>query len=164
LKHENSDTTKKGLDSTIAVVVVIVLVVVGIVAFSIFTIANPIERRKERIDQMKLNDFEQIKYPIQTYFEKNKTLPDSLNSNNLNIDSAMKQKIVDNGYVYEVVEPSKFKLCTVFETDTAETTSGNDNYYYGVIAKHKKGYDCIFYVITDPENAYNYIDIAPESK
>lgn len=164
LKHENSATNKNGIDPTIVGVVAIIAMVVVIFVFTIITIANPFEIRKEKIDMAKINDFEQIKYEIQNYYDKHKALPDNFDVEDFVLEPTLKESMKMYGYNYEVVEINKFKLCTTFLTDTRNETDEKNDYYYSGSAKHKKGYDCVFYEVFPTQNDYPYIELAPESR
>ena len=121
-------------------VFVLVLVIVGVILAG-----SPLSQKGIQQDKNRLQAFDNIKYQIENYYRTNSKLPSSLSElSNANI----KDPETRNDFVYTAVLPYSYKLCTTFSTDNSNTVDnyGSDSAIY---QKHKKGYDCLSFKISD---------------
>lgn len=139
----------------------ILLSIIG--GFSI--VDSPFAKRAQALDKERLSDFGDIKYAIDTYYQKYYRLPSSLNEvkaqssyQNYSIQDPQTKKIYD----YREKSTASYELCTEFSTDTT-TNSAKSNGSFGMTADafvlpplnyetspsttHSKGYDCITYTV-----------------
>lgn len=140
-------------------VFVLFLVSLGIVFFQD---GSPWQKRREKLDEKRINDFKRITYSIQAYVLKSNKMPESLTdleTPGLNI----KDPETGDNYDYGVVDYYSYKLCTKFSTEVLEDVRtvplvlSIDDYNRPVIYSHKKGYDCLNFGIPNsyPKSTYN---------
>ena len=128
--------------------IIISIAVVATIIIALQAIDNPLVEAEQKKDEKRMQDFSQIFYAVQGYYQENKQLPQKLDQithlqSNQKIDSITKKE-----YEYQPVDSDSFKLCTEFATDSQE--SNNEGRPYAPIPeakKHKKGYDCIEYTL-----------------
>jgi len=129
--------------------------VLGLVTLAVliggFSISgSPVSQRNINIDSQKMNTLSQIKYAIDNYYQKQKTLPKDLRllPSNIRISDPQSGKEIE----YVIILQTQYRLCTDFETDSYENSNlringrysrGVDNYPN----THHKGYDCLSYNI-----------------
>lgn len=123
--------------------VLVVLVIIG--GFVIG--GTPASQRDRVLDNTRLSDFSTIKYRIEDYYRTNRELPSALSQ--LIGKLSLQDPETKENYTYIVISSTSYKLCTKFSTDSERET---DEYYYTYSSnqqKHKKGYDCVLYNISD---------------
>jgi len=107
---------------------------------SFFLIESPTEARNRKLDEKIIQDFDAMRYAIDSYYSKNKTLPQNLedikietiNSRDLNFDNSKE-------YDYKITGEETYELCANFLSSNLEKTMS----YSDTIWKHDKGYQCI---------------------
>lgn len=124
---------------------VLVLIVTGVVIAG-----SPISQKDIQLDNIRIQAFNDIKYQTENYYKVNRKLPSSLiEIKSLNI----KDPETKNDYEYKTQPPYGYQLCTTFSTDNSEIIdrSGYANYDSDSSSykKHKKGYDCLSFKISD---------------
>lgn len=124
---------------------VLVLIVTGVVIAG-----SPISQKDVQLDNIRIQVFNDIKYQTENYYKANRKLPSSLiEIKSLNI----KDPETKNDYEYKTQPPYGYQLCTTFSTDNSEIIdrSGYANYDSDSASykKHKKGYDCMTFKISD---------------
>lgn len=132
--------------NTIIGVLTVVVVLTILVAMNVA--GNPLSQRAINMDAMRLGNFSTISSEINTYYQKNHTLPDSLSQlpNPSSISHTDPES--KSPYTYTIVSPASYKLCTIFSTDSAKTQSSSDYLYYADSTKtHKQGFDCLSYTL-----------------
>lgn len=116
---------------------------------------TPISQRLINFDATRLSDFTNMKYRAENYFRSNSRIPynmsDLANGGELPTDPES-----GNQYEYQKVTDSSYKFCTVFSTDSVEIrkkgqalNTYDTSYPENDNQTHKKGYDCITYMIPD---------------
>lgn len=112
-------------------------------------VVSPSAKRDETLDKTRIEDFNNIHSQIDSYYSNNHKLPislDELGSSNIKDPQTLKS------YTYETTGESSYKLCTEFSTDSLQVNDNSNSYYSsGSIynQKHKKGYDCLSFKISD---------------
>lgn len=162
MKSEKQESLKnKNFDKTLVIVGIIVGLIIAIVVISLVTIANPFERRRQRIDGMIKNDFDAIKYEILAYYRTEKTVPTTLDTQTLNLSDDTKARMLSWHYKYTKLNDKKYELCATFQTDSKDAEDNDYRYgYYGQPIEHQKGYDCIEFEVKDMPND-QYPEILP---
>lgn len=121
---------------------VLSLVIVG---FSI--VGSPIYQQQVRLDEIRLNNFSQIKLEIENYYRKNSSLPANLQTINNQGNLQLNDPKDKTPYHYEILSPISYKLCANFSTDSQIIDNNRIDIYSS--QKHKKGYDCIMYILPE---------------
>jgi hypothetical protein len=115
--------------------------VVGAIVLGLSIIPAPQERRKEKLDEIRVDDLSKLKREIMAYYSTNKRLPESRDA--LPKRSSA-QDLVDpvTGAPYEYISNDlrNFQLCAVFDTNSTGTKGSYprqaDDW------KHEKGHYC----------------------
>jgi hypothetical protein len=123
------------------------LLVLGI---GLSLVGSPISQKKIRLDEIRISDFSNLKYDVESYYRNNKILPLSLKD--LNAYNNIIDPETQKEYEYKKTSDFTYEFCTVFSTDSEEVAKRQNkrNYYdsySGTNQKHKEGYDCIIYQI-----------------
>lgn len=141
---------------SVSIIGVFVLVVC-IIGFLI--VGSPISQQAIQLDSMRVSDFSQIKYAVESYSKDNGKLPELL----MELQPKYLTRIMqDPGtsklYEYKTVTNTVYDLCTTFSTDSDQLSkSTRQPIYTGENQnKHKKGYSCIEYSVNLMQNNYNY--------
>ncbi len=118
--------------------VVILFSIVG----SFFIIQSPVASRQAAFDQTRVNNLNEIKYAIDSYYGEYKQLPDTLealktNNNYLNIVDPNSSE----PYEYKVMGALEYQLCANFSTSNKDSNNNRD-YYEGGDWSHDAGYVC----------------------
>ncbi len=122
--------------------------VIGAVAYGFTSTGSPFYVRMQKFDAKRTADIVAMSYEIQNYYEKNKSLPNSLNDIKQS-GSYSSYEIIDpetkKPYTYEPGIGSSYKICANFSTSTLEE-SGRKSMpvMYGYIDEyiHPKGSTC----------------------
>jgi hypothetical protein len=112
----NASRTLRGLLGTVVVVVVACL------GYAIFLLGTPGEQRDLRLDSQRISNLRNIARNIDTYWELNQQMPERLEDmsgprysiRSIHDPESMKP------YEYRVIGDSKYELCAVFSTDSAQ--------------------------------------------
>lgn len=136
-----------------AAILIINLVVIICVVAGFAITGTPAEVKNLALDNQRINHFMQIKYSADNYYRTNGKLPSTLDSLS-DASASTKDPATKKVYEYALVTPTKYKLCAQFSTDSDEIKKKYQNsyrysYYGNDAGKHKKGYDCIEYGVSD---------------
>lgn len=142
------------------------VVMLGAVIFAFYKVGSPFHTRALKLDQQRLSDFVNIKYSVTSYYTTNYRLPTKLSELPKDYYStSLIDPETNKPYDYVIVSDATYKLCTEFSTDSNEEKNGQETSLYGVSGlygplssdtTHKKGYDCISYVMA-PTRTQQYI-------
>ncbi len=147
----------------------IFVVVLGIFSLNVIFIGfsivgSPLEQKAINLDNQRLTDFSDIHTKILDYYSSKKKLPEKLNvlpndTSGKDKKHFLKDPESNDEYDYKTEGQYKYKLCTVFSTDTRKDDETDKNYYSSSYyydlskdaknIKHKKGYDCIEVELSD---------------
>ena len=126
-----------------------------------FFVESPRVARARRLDQVVVNNISTLESAVNTYYDNNKKLPDSLDvlktEKGLYLDSGIfSDPETGAPIVYQKTGEKDFSLCATFRTDSlvdnnTNTYPANDIYS----KKHKAGYDCF------PGNLYSAVKAEP---
>lgn len=119
-----------------------------VVVLGISLAGNPSVQRDKSVDATRISDFSSLKYEIERYYQETGKLPKKLTD--LKSRIPVKDPKTKTEYDYIVETEITYKLCAEFSLDTREETDdrySNSSYYNE--QKHKKGYDCIEYKLSD---------------
>ncbi len=126
----------------------IALVLITFVA-AWFFVESPKLARAKRLDQIVVNNISSIESVVNSYYEKTKTLPDSLdqikNSQDYFIDpKSFSDPESGAPIVYNKTGEKTFEFCATFRTDSKNVNdNSNMTYYAGPNKLHLTGYQCV---------------------
>jgi hypothetical protein len=134
----------------------IAISVIGIIVFvslaiGFTLIGSPVSQTAIRYDETRYNDFQQLKYRIESYTQTNNQLPRSLqdlNYTGMNITDPVTKK----PYTYSIVDASRYQLCTEFSTSAEDFKKYSNANYYETPINHTIGYSCITYIVPSSVN------------
>ncbi len=127
---------------------------IGLVVTGFTVVGNPISQKNIQLDTTRISDFSQIQSAVITYYQQKKVLPTSLVELKVNSTYISTTDPESNKeYVYNKLTSTSYSLCTTFALDSKDIHSTFPAYSnYGTSTNHKKGYDCITYILP------NYVD------
>jgi len=114
-----------------------------------FFVESPSVARARRLDQVVINNISNLESAINTYYEKNKKLPDNLEvlraERGLYLDSSMfSDPETKSPIVYQKSGEKDFSLCATWRTDSLNDENFKDYPMNDIYSKkHKAGYDCL---------------------
>ena len=121
------------------------LVTFGTIGGAISATGSPMDARKEKADEQRASDLNQVTYAIRTYYVNHKKLPvdqDKAFGSVGNSTNTYKDPETKARYEYKVVDKQHFELAATFQTDTSKSNSGRNGYgasYGDVFGKHRAG-------------------------
>jgi hypothetical protein len=137
----------------------LILVIAAFVT-SLFIVDSPAETRNKRYDNQVVNNFSQISYEIDNYYENNGSLPASLEDLSGSQPYFRQEIITDSEskevYQYEVVDEKNYKLCANFKSSNLEDDGNYYNDYNKDEWPHEAGEKCF-----DREVRTNRDDLKP---
>lgn len=129
---------------------------------SIISIGGPGYANAIKLDEKRMQDFNEIRYVVDEYYETRRSLPASLEE--ALSATGRTVEILDpktkKQYEYKKISKTEFNLCTEFSTDSRDVnqrSKGNDyinSYGYPSKENHPKGYHCISYDLYNDLNNY----------
>ncbi|KKW16192.1 MAG: hypothetical protein UY56_C0020G0002 [Parcubacteria group bacterium GW2011_GWA1_50_14] len=148
---------------------IVTLVMLGAVIYGLYQTGSPFETRRRKMDVQRLSQFSSLRSAIQTYYDTNKKLPETLSNlpegYSFNIKN-IKDPETKADYEYKVTGEISYKLCAIFSADSPKDASSDSysyNYYnYDSQGKpishtYKKGHSCLSYEVRKPiVNQYSY--------
>jgi len=147
----------------------VILIIIGGIAQT----GGPNSARNIKLDEERINNFRDISYEIDEYYESKNSLPTDLQVLMQSNPSAARLNLSDpeskKPYEYKKVSNITYQLCANFSTDSKEIAAEYDEYdYYDRYSEskktHPKGYHCISYEIDDlgyDKEIDNYDDDTP---
>lgn len=145
---------------------ILVLIVSGV---GLYLAGSPGENRSVRYDEIRLRDLDRLKNAIDSYYQDNYQLPTTISqllSNRVKTDLPYIKKEPKDpqskaGYVYRIIDETKYELCATFATaseDIAKRKSGfvpafSDYSYTTDDRSHPKELHC--YSHTPPDYLLN---------
>jgi hypothetical protein len=123
-----------------------------------FYVDSPKVMRARRLDQIVINNISNIESAVNSYYEKNKALPDSINQLLNNPDFYLNDKMLKDpesgaDIIYNKKGVKEFELCATFRTSNKEQNDLGGAYYSGPSLQiHPAGYQCLkgnLYVVID---------------
>lgn len=130
----------------ITILGIFVLVLVG-VGFSLA--GSPVSQTSIRYDEIRYQNFQDIKFAQEEYFRQNGQLAPALrdlSSSTLRNRESLLDPVTKEEYEYAVTGPYSYSLCTTF------ATSGEELRQYGTVysdnpINHNEGRDCVTFEI-----------------
>lgn len=125
------------------------IVVATIVITGFNLVGLPQSQRDINLDTQRVQNFSDIKYQIDTYYQTNHHVPVALvdlPSYKQRQTTTFADPVTKKQYTYEVTSNTKYKLCTEF---AAESTTEQYDLNSSYSQSHKKGYDCLSYMVSD---------------
>jgi hypothetical protein len=126
---------KKFSGVTFLAVISTVVVLLAVIA-AVIIMDPPGVQRKRRIDAHRVNNLKNISTAIDSYWERKKSLPASLNV--LDREPGLKIPLKDpetgHPYNYEVLDKESYRLCAVFAVDSSDEAEE-----YGSLRKWSHG-------------------------
>lgn len=129
LRSPNSLNDTK-LPKTIGIITAVVIFVSLVGAFLL--VDSPAVARAKAFDQTRVNNLSEIRYTIDSYYNKFEKLPESLND--LDDQRAFLQKTdpeTNQPYEYKIIDEKSYELCADFNTSIKGLTEKDERFYYG---------------------------------
>ena len=125
-------------------IIIFTVFVIALIAVGFVIGGTPISVRDMAIDSTRISNFNSIQYAVENYYQTHNSLPQSLLDlpSTLTTTDPQTQKPFD----YKMVSQTNYQLCTVFSTDSKSNSQLVDTYSAST-DQHKKGYDCITYIL-----------------
>lgn len=114
-----------------------------------FFVESPQVARARRLDQVVVNNITSLESAINTYYDNNKKLPDSLVALKTEKGLYLDDKIfvdpeTQAPIVYQKTKDKEFSLCATFRTDSIANRDVNGSIVNDIYSKqHKSGYQCL---------------------
>jgi len=119
----------------------LIMIISGLIS-SFFVKESPSEARSRKLDEKIMQDFDNIRYAINNYYNKNEKAPQDLQELQKNTE-IMKFNIINpinqKEYIYEFIGEDEYKLCTEFSSSNLDKMISHCDSVW----KHDKGYQCI---------------------
>ncbi|MBU8974829.1 MULTISPECIES: hypothetical protein [unclassified Lysobacter] len=120
------------------------VVVAGAVIAAIVAIGTPAQQRLLRQDERRERDLISLKVDIEIWAERNEALPPNLSAlARPGSRPAMRDPFTSRPYEYEVLGARRYRLCAMFDSDTAERDVGGQ-------WRHPRGRQCFDLKLPDP--------------
>lgn len=99
------------------------LLTIAVIVAGFFIIGSPQEARMFRFDEQKVSDLQGLQYQVVNYWQQKQELPVTLDSLADSIGGYIAPLDPQTGaqYTYEVTGKTSFKLCAVFNQESADT-------------------------------------------
>ena len=99
-----------------------IVVVIATLGYSIYLVGTPGQQRDVRLDDRRVDDLRNISQNIDTYFDLNEEMPQSLRDLSGPRFHVRSIEDPDTGLLYEyrVTEGTRYQLCAVFTTDSGD--------------------------------------------
>lgn len=138
------------------------LFIIGVLIAVFSIVGSPVSQQLIAYDKVRISDFSNIKYAIDTYYTTNKQLVKSLaelpSTTHITDPESKKQ------YTYNPKTNSQFQLCTNFSTDSTKQDTYSLNPYGTKPVTYRKGYACLDYELSSYVMQNNqYISPTPVS-
>jgi len=144
---KRSNVTDKNLVMRIFFFASLGIIVISFVA-SWFFIESPVLTRAKRLDQNLVNNITSLENAVNSYNDKYKKLPDSLdqvkNDRDIYLDiRSLVDPETNVPIVYNKVSDKTFQFCATFRTDNKNINPQTDTSYSDPTKLHLAGYQCI---------------------
>ena len=125
--------------SLVAIVLVIATVIAGF-----FLAGSPQTARIKQADERRVSDLQQIGYALDSHYQSQKSLPDTLAGLNVDVKFLPTDPITSAPYEYRKTNDTQYELCATFDTEAEKPRPGE---YFGIdqsynIRFHSAGYNC----------------------
>ena len=107
-----------GVRAFVGVVIAVIVLAVG---YGLFLVGTPAQQRLLQFDERRVSDLQQITYSIDSYWERNRRLPESLEDlrDPRYFVSSLSDPKTGEPYEYQTVSEIAYELCAVFEAEYA---------------------------------------------
>ncbi len=99
-------------------------VIIAVFVASLFFVESPTETRNRKLDDVILENFDRIDGAIYTYYQDNKTLPESLEEIKAEFtyinDENLKDPVTEEKFEYKIIDDKKYELCATFRTSNQD--------------------------------------------
>jgi hypothetical protein len=117
------------------------MLVVGAIVLGLSIIPAPQERRKEKLDEIRVDDLSKLKREIMAYYSTNKRLPESRDTLPKRSSARdLVDPVTGAPYEYFATDLRNFQLCAVFDTNSTEPKGSYPR--QAGDWKHEKGHYC----------------------
>jgi uncharacterized membrane protein YidH (DUF202 family) len=102
--------------------ILVAIIIAAAVVYGLTLVGTPVQQRLIQFDERRVSDLQQITFAIDSYWERNKKLPEvleDLRDPRYYLQSITDPK-TDEGYDYHVISETDYELCAVFETDSSQ--------------------------------------------
>ncbi len=124
------------------------IVVIATIIGGLFVVGSPAQRRRESLDQERVNDLNSISYAIDTYYQtSSSTLPinlESLSRNQPYLSTQLTDPSTNVPYEYRTLpgQLGVYELCATFETESDLSWNGPKADPYQPSWTHQIGRTC----------------------
>ena len=141
----------------------------SIIGVAFYLVGTPDIQKLIRLDEKRLNDFSNIRFEIESFYQRHKKLPEGLSD--LNNIAGIKEPLDPETrqlYEYSIVSNINYELCTTFSSNHEEFEKYSSFRLSGFDEKldFNKGYSCIKFEIPQYilENKEKPLDLETEIK
>jgi hypothetical protein len=123
----------------------IIFFVSVILIFGFYFAGTPQTARKQRFDEMREQNIEQIEWIVQDYYDMNNKLPDSMEElrNSNTIERVSVDPETQEPYEYNVLDEDSFLLCTTFYFESSKLSRTKMELLSTISSlEHGAGYHC----------------------
>ncbi len=153
---KREDLVKKDLVVRLFFFISLALIITAFIA-AFFFVESPKTARARRLDQIVVNNISNLESGVNSYYEQNKKLPDTLealkgNSNYYFDENSLIDPETKTPILYQKTGDKSFEFCATFRTDSKLDASGQINEMpssynsyssYPGNKNHKAGYQCL---------------------
>ena len=123
----------------------IIFFVSVVLIFGFYFAGTPQTARKQRFDEMREQNIEQIEWIVQDYYDMNNRLPDSMEElrNSNTIERVPVDPETQEPYEYSILDEESFSLCTTFHFESSKLNRNNIEMFPTTRSwEHDAGYHC----------------------
>ena len=122
------------------------VLVIAVFSSSLLIVETPTETRNRKIDDAILNNFSEIKEALDTFYNEDSKLPESLDElkeeYNYLTDEDLEDLVTKERYEYKIIDDKTFELCATFRSSN-KNNEETRNDYYKEEWPHDSGFQCI---------------------
>ncbi|MDP2671639.1 MAG: hypothetical protein Q8P13_04260 [bacterium] len=153
------------MQKTYLAIAIVSLLALGTVIYGFSLTGSPFDARGKQFDQTRVSNLSNLKYSIESYYNRNGKLPSTLSDLSSNTDyyygsSRNSTKDPDTGkdYEYSVTSTTSYKLCATFSAPSETTAKSAYSYSNSSNTdfSHPKGRHCFSLTVSQNSSSYNY--------
>jgi len=114
------------------------------IIYGFILLGSPSTQRAMRLDQQRVSNLQNISYAVDSYWDRNGTLPQSLND--LQGTGYWVESVTDPAtsqpYEYRILSEKEYELCAVFQSRSEEQQSEYPRAFSERIWDHQEGRQC----------------------
>jgi hypothetical protein len=106
--------------------------VVAAIVGGLVLVGSPSAERRRRLDEVRVNDLTQLKYAVDLYWNREGTLPPSVDALATMPDARFRSTMdpsTSEPYAYRAIDATRYELCATFETEDAAGRPFGDRFW-----------------------------------